>query len=129
MRFKVISKQWDLHSDRVDRTVRDADYEFAGVIRQEARKVKLDWAAQWRPSRHLPHLGRTVTYDTKHAPGLHLAEIGPEKGGQGSIGHIIEDANGAARNRATHAGNRAGRRAESRLERAAGDAAEDGIGG
>lgn len=130
MRFKIIHKQWGRHHARVEAAVDDADDDFRGVVRKEALLVKTDWASQWGPSRHLPSLGAAVSFDVAGGGGVYTAEIGPDKlRRQGPLGTLIEDANGAARNRATHAGNRAGRRAESRLERKAGDAGEDGIGG
>lgn len=131
MRFKLNHKQWTRHEARVSAAVRDADSDFGTTTTKEAERIRIDWARQWRPSAHLPYIGSSVTADVHHGGGIHTAEIGPEKGlgRQGSLGHLIENANGAARNRATHAGNKAGRRAEVRFERAAGEAAEDGIGG
>ena len=130
MKFQVIHKQWDRHSARVDTAVRDAPDDFRDVIRKEALAVKTDWARRWAPSRHLPHLGASVSFDVRGGGGMFTAEIGPDKTRrQGPLGTIIEDAHGGARNRATHAGNRAGRRSETRFPNAAGDAAEDGIGG
>lgn len=128
--FKINHKQWSRHHTRVDAAVRDADDDLRAVVRKEALKVKTDWAGQWGPSPHLPYLGASVSFDVAGSGGVYTAEIGPDKlRAQGPLGTIIEDANGRARNRATHAGNSAGRRAEPRLERAAGDAAEDGVGG
>lgn len=129
MKFQVIHKQWDRHSNRVSTAVNDAPDDFRDVIHKEAFKIKTDWARRWRPSRHLPSLGASVSADVRGGGGMYTAEIGPERGGQGSLGHLIEDANGRARNRATHAGNKASRRSETRFPDAAGDAAEDGVGG
>lgn len=131
MRFKINHRQWTRHDARVDAAVRGAHDDFQGVVRGVAYSVRADWRAQWAPSRHLPKIGRSITIDMSLTGPVYTAEIGPQKGIglQGSLGHLIEDANGAARNRATHAGNSAGRRAEGRFERAAGDAGEKGIGG
>lgn len=131
MRFKIDHKQWTRHAARVDAARRGAHDTFQDVVRGVAYSVRADWRAQWGPSRHLPKIGRSITIDMHLAGPVYTAEIGPQKGIglQGSLGHLIEDANGAARNRATHAGNSAGRRAEPRFVRAVGEAGEDGIGG
>lgn len=130
MKFKFTHQRWTAHDVRVDAAVRGAHDDFQGVVRGVANTVRADWQTQWSPSRHLPQLAMSITVDTHLAGPLYTAEIGPQRGIlQGSLGHLIEDANGMARNRATHAGNSAGRRAEGRMERAAGDAGEKGIGG
>lgn len=129
MRFKLNHKQWSRHDARVSAAVSGVDGDLRDAVRKTALGIKTDWATQWRPSRHLPSLGSTVSFDMAGGGGIYTAEIGPEKGGQGSLGHLIEDANGAARNRATHAGNKAGRRAEPRFARLVGEVGEDGIGG
>lgn len=58
------------------------------VVSQNATGVQEKWRAifPWSGSRHLPHLGASVTID----PMGNEAEIGPIKGGQGSLGHLIE---------------------------------------
>lgn len=131
MNFKLDHGRWTRHHARVDAAVRGAHDGFQDAVRGTAHSIRADWRAQWAPSRHLPYIGRSVTIDMSLTGPVYTAEIGPQKGIglQGSVGHLIEDANGAARNRATHAGNKAGRRGESRLERLAADAGEDGIGG
>lgn len=130
MKFKIIRKQWDRHNARVSAAEHDADDDLRDVVRKVALSVKTDWAGQWGPSKHLPALGASVSFDLAGGGGVYTAEIGPDKGRrQGPLGTLIEDANGAARNRATHAGNRAGRRGETRFERLVADAGEDGIGG
>jgi len=58
------------------------------VIRKGAAFVQKEWRSvfPWSGSAHLPHLGASVTYETAGTS----AEIGPVKGGQGSLGHLIE---------------------------------------
>jgi hypothetical protein len=130
VRFKINTKQWGRHSRRASDAEHDADDDLRAVVRKVALTVKTDWAGQWAPSVHLPSLGASVSFDVAGGGGVYTAEIGPDKGrSQGPLGTLIEDANGAARNRATHAGNRAGRRAETRFERMVADAGEDGVGG
>jgi len=131
VKFRFTHMQWDRHGARVETAVRDSNSDFQEVVRGIAYSVRTDWRTHWGPSRHLPYIGRSITIDMDLAGPVYEAEIGPQKGLglQGSIGHLLEDANGAARNRATHAGDRAGRRAEPRFERAVGEAGEDGIGG
>lgn len=60
----------------------------AAIVHENAEGVQQKWRSvfPWNGSSHLPHLGGTVTVDP---PGLEV-EIGPVKGGQGSLGHIIE---------------------------------------
>lgn len=130
MRFKINHKQWDRHSLKVRERIHDAQDDLRGTIRKAALNVKTDWAAQWSPSRHLPHIGASVSFDVTGTSGVYAAEIGPDKERpQGPLGTLIEDANGAARNRATHAGNKAGRREAPRFERAVGEVGEKGVGG
>lgn len=130
MRFLVRHQRWDRHSLRVREHVHDAQDDLRDVIRKAALNIKTDWAAQWAPSRHLPALGASVSFDVTGTSGVYSAEIGPDKGRtQGPLGTLIEDANGAARNRATHAGNKAGRREEPRFIRAVGELGEKGMGG
>jgi hypothetical protein len=130
VRFKLNHSRWTKHHARVDAAVAGVYDDFRAAVRKEALLIKTDWAAQWGPSRHLPYLGASISYDTTHAATVHTAEIGPDKlRRQGPLGTIIEDANGGARNRATHAGNKAGRRAESRFANAVERAAAEGIGG
>lgn len=130
MRFTLDHRQWTRHHARVESAVAGSGSEFRDAVRGTAAAVKTDWASQWGPSRHLPYLGASISYDVRGGGPVWTAEIGPDKTRpQGPLGTLIEDANGAARNRATHAGNRAGRRAEGQLERLAADAGEDGIGG
>ena len=130
MIFSFSSKRWTAHRTRVETAFQGVNGDFRGVVRKAALNIKTDWAARWSPSRHLPYIGASVSYDTTHSGPIHTAEIGPDKlRRQGPLGTVIEDANGAARNRATHAGNRAGRREEPRFVRYVGEAADKGVAG
>lgn len=53
-------------------------------VRDDARRIA--------PRTGLPHYAKTITSETgvDRASGVVYAEIGPEKGGQGSLGHILE---------------------------------------
>ena len=130
MKYRIDHRRWTRHDTRVANARRSAPTDLYDVVRRTALTIRTDWAAQWAPSRHLPHLGAAITFDTGASGAVFTAEIGPDKlRRQGPLGHLIEDANGRARNRATHAGNRAGRRAEAGFERRVADVAEDGVGG
>jgi len=60
----------------------------AAIVGENAQGVQEKWRSvfPWSGSSHLPHLGASVTIDHMGTE----AEIGPVKGGQGSLGHIIE---------------------------------------
>ena len=54
------------------------------------RRVR-DQARQLAPKTGLPHYARAITYEvTVDKTGTVDVEIGPERGGQGSLGHILE---------------------------------------
>lgn len=130
MRFIIRAKKWTVHHERVRQRTHDAPDDLRDTIRKAALNIKTDWAGKWAPSRHLPYIGASVSFDVAGTSGAYTAEIGPDKGRtQGPLGTLIEDANGAARNRATHAGNNAGRREAPRFERAVGEVGEKGVGG
>jgi hypothetical protein len=59
------------------------------VVDGNAQGVQRRWRSTWpwSGSTHLPHLGASVTVEKT---GQTEAEVGPEKGGQGSLGHLIE---------------------------------------
>lgn len=61
---------------------RKATQRSAQVIRDQARRLA--------PRTGLPHYAKSITYETKFAAGGVTAEIGPVKGGQGSLGAILE---------------------------------------
>jgi hypothetical protein len=58
------------------------------IVHENAQGVREKWLSvfPWSGSAHLKHLPASVTVDP---PGLEV-EIGPVKGDQGSLGHIIE---------------------------------------
>ena len=60
-----------------------------GVVQKSARAVR-DEARRLAPKTRLPHYAKSITYETDYKPGGVVAEIGPVKGGQGSLGHILE---------------------------------------
>lgn len=125
--FRVVN--WHHVRKDIEDGQQDASGEFRKVVAASALRVKNDWRARWSPSRHLPYLGSSVTFDLKTTGEIYEAEIGPDKlRTQGPLGTIIENANGGARNRATHAGNRAGRAEAPRFEREAADAAAKAVG-
>lgn len=55
-----------------------------------ANKVKRDARQRISGRSHLPQYPYTISYDLKVTPSGIEAEIGPERGGQGSLGHLIE---------------------------------------
>lgn len=59
------------------------------VLEEAGRRVRDD-ARRLAPRRMLPHYAATITSETRWTGGAAEAEIGPEKGGQGSLGHILE---------------------------------------
>lgn len=58
------------------------------AVQSAAKFVKKEWIATWpwSGSGHLKNMPSQVTYETRGTE----AEIGPIKGDQGSLGHIIE---------------------------------------
>jgi hypothetical protein len=61
----------------------------ATIVEEHAKAVQATWRATypWSGSRHLRKIGASIT---EEMTGATEAEIGPIKGGQGSLGHIIE---------------------------------------
>lgn len=64
----------------------------AGDVVERAGERVRDDARRLAPTTGLPHYAETITAETSinRATGEVSAEIGPEKGGQGSLGHILE---------------------------------------
>lgn len=60
------------------------------VLDDSATRVRDD-ARRLAPRRMLPHYAETITHELRWAGTTLEAEIGPEKGGQGSLGHILEE--------------------------------------
>lgn len=59
------------------------------VLDGAATRVRND-ARRLAPRRMLPHYAGTITHELRWSGTTLEAEIGPEKGGQGSLGHILE---------------------------------------
>lgn len=108
---------------------RDAGKEFRSVVNKGALNVKLDWQRRWRGLSHAPYLAATIGYDlTSRGPGLHEAEIGPNKlARQGALGNIIEF--GSVNNPPHPGGLPAALREEPKFEQAAARAGERAAGG
>lgn len=61
------------------------------LVQVEAMNVKRDWQQEWSGIRGLPHIGRSVTFDTKESRAGAEAEIGPDPGRtQGPLDNIVE---------------------------------------
>jgi HK97 gp10 family phage protein len=60
------------------------------VTERAARNVKETARQELSGSTRMPHLARTITYDIDIQGTQIVAEVGPERGGQGSLGHIRE---------------------------------------
>lgn len=71
-------------SRRVQRQAHDLVSEAGTRVRDDARRLA--------PKTGLPHYADKITTETftSWATGSVYAEVGPEKGGQGSLGHILE---------------------------------------
>lgn len=67
------------------------DVDARKLLQVEAFRAKQEWQQEWTGIRRMPHIARSVTYDTEATPGGATAEIGPDKGRtQGPFGHIVE---------------------------------------
>ena len=71
------------------RASRRAQQDARGVIQQATIRVR-DEARQLAPKRGLPHYARSISAETTTQGGTIVGEVGPEKGGQGSLGHLLE---------------------------------------
>lgn len=61
----------------------------AKVVEDSSRKTR-DMARQLAPRTGLPHYANAITYEVT-IDGLSVTgEVGPERGGQGSLAHILE---------------------------------------
>jgi HK97 gp10 family phage protein len=49
-----------------------------------------DTARSLAPRTRLPHYAEAITHEVTHVGHVVDGEVGPEKGGQGSLGHILE---------------------------------------
>jgi HK97 gp10 family phage protein len=61
----------------------------AVVVAASAKRVQAD-ARSRAPRKRLPHYARSITHEVRSGMGGVVAEIGPEKGGQGSLAHLFE---------------------------------------
>ena len=61
------------------------------LVEKAGERVRDD-ARRLAPRTRLPHYAAAITHEvyTERSSGVVGAEIGPEKGGQGSLGHILE---------------------------------------
>lgn len=61
------------------------------LVQVEAMNVKREWQQEWSGIRGLPHIGRSVTFDTKDTRAGAEAEIGPDPSRtQGPLDNIVE---------------------------------------
>lgn len=61
----------------------------AVVVAASAKRVQAE-ARSRAPRKRLQHYAKSITMDVRPGLGGVVAEIGPEKGGQGSLGHLFE---------------------------------------
>ena len=59
------------------------------VVTRTTEAVERD-ARSFAPRTGLPHYAETITSEVQVDPRGVVGEVGPEKGGQGSLGHILE---------------------------------------
>jgi hypothetical protein len=60
-------------------------------VQVEAHRIKQDWQREWTGIRGMPHIARSVTYDTKLTASGAEAEIGPDPDRpQGPLDNIVE---------------------------------------
>lgn len=61
------------------------------VMRQTGKELQ-DEARNLAPKGpHLPAYAATITWELEVGPAGIMVEVGPEKGGQGSLGHLLEN--------------------------------------
>lgn len=83
-------------ADDLDSLARDlmsaaANIDPRKLVQVEAFRVKQDWQAAWSDIRGMPHIGRSVTYDTRTTAFGAEAEIGPDpERTQGPLDNIVE---------------------------------------
>ena len=79
--------------ERLVADLRGAGFRFQRDARRlidDAGKRVRDDARRLAPKTGLPHYAGAITSETTIGARGPVAEIGPEKGGQGSLGHILE---------------------------------------
>jgi len=84
-----LSELDDLVGDLAGAAVKVAG--LAVVAVDASAKAVRDDARERAPRKDLPHYAATITHDVEVGPSRVSAEVGPELGGQGSLGHILED--------------------------------------
>lgn len=62
----------------------------AAKVLNESGKSGVKLARSLAPTTRLPHYATKITHEVKVAPDAIEVEWGPEKGGQGNLGHILE---------------------------------------
>jgi HK97 gp10 family phage protein len=81
--------------ERLVADLRDADQwtqlKARDLVEKAGERVR-DEARRLAPRRGLPHYAKAITSEVivERSTGTVAAEIGPERGGQGSLGHILE---------------------------------------
>lgn len=81
----------DLHQLAVDLTMAAGSIDARKLVQVEAFTVKREWQAAWSDIRGLPHIARSVTYDTDDTADGAMAEIGPDPDRtQGRLDNIVE---------------------------------------
>lgn len=62
----------------------------AAAVTKTHVEAAADEARKTAPRRRLPHYAKAITAEVKIESGRVVGEFGPVKGGQGSLGHILE---------------------------------------
>ena len=60
------------------------------IAARNAAKVRDEARSTMAGSRTLPYYPAAITYERNYSDGSVAYDIGPEKGGQGSLGHLLE---------------------------------------
>lgn len=63
-------------------------FKIVPILDKHGKQIRDD-ARQFAPRKGLPHYAETITHEV-NTTGV-FVEIGPETGGQGSLGHILEN--------------------------------------
>lgn len=67
-----------------------AGFKVNRILNKHGVKIR-DEARDFAPRTSLPQYARTITHEVITEAGVLIVEIGPEVGGQGSLGHILEN--------------------------------------
>jgi hypothetical protein len=90
MDVSVDTAQLDALADRFARHGLSVGPKVAAVTAVAGRNTRDDARRFVQGMSHLPGYPRTITYELQVRGTQVVAEVGPEVGGQGSLGHIIE---------------------------------------